>query len=138
MKPRQPTEYDHQRAVFNFIEIMSRRHPEFEMIVGSLNGVWIQGKNKWQIIKKLQKAGCFPVGYPDVFWPLYRKPYSGLYVELKKDSKSKMGADQIKWQHWLVSQRFFATASSSENETKDILMRYFDGEMGVPTPKRGG
>ena len=138
MEKRRPTEYDHQRAVFNFAEIMSRRHPEFTWIVGSLNGVWIQSKNKWGIISKLQKVGCFPVGYPDVFWPLYRKPYSGLYIELKRDRESKMDPDQVKWQRWLTLQRYFATVSSSENHTKDILMRYFDGEMGTPTPKREG
>lgn len=138
MKLRRPTEYDHQRAVFNFIEIMSRQHPEFEWIVGSLNGIWIQGKSKWQIINTLKKVGCFPVGYPDVFWPLYRKPYSGLYIELKRDQKSKLDPDQVRWQRWLVEQRFFAAVSSSENETKDLLMRYFEGEMGTPAPKREG
>ena len=138
MKKLRPSEYDHQRAVFNWAEIMTRRHHEFKWIVGSLNGVWIQGDKKWGIIKRLQKVGCFPVGYPDVLWPLYRKPYSGLYIELKKDAKGKLSLDQINWQNWLTSQRFFATVSSSENETKDILMRYFDGEMGTPTPEREG
>ena len=114
---------------------MSLNHPEFEMIVGSLNGIWIpESKYKWGIIKKLQAAGCFPVGYPDVFWPLYRKPYSGLYIELKRDRESKIGPDQVKWQNWLTIQRFFATVSWSENDTKDILMRYFNGEMTVKVP----
>ena len=134
MDKRRPTEYDHQRAVFGWAEIISRRHPDFEMIVGSLNGIWIQGKNKWQIIKTLQAAGCFPVGYPDVFWPLYRKPYSGLYIELKRDRKSKVNPDQVKWQNWLTIQRFFATISWSENDTKDILMRYCNGGMTVKVP----
>lgn len=137
-RPPRPDEYSHQRAVFNFAKIMSLNHPDFEMIVGSLNGIWIQGKNKWGIIKKLQAAGCFPVGYPDVFWPLYRKPYSGLYIELKRDEKSKVDADQIKWQNWLTRQRFFATISYKENDTKDILMRYYEGGMGTPAPEREG
>ena len=134
-RPPRPDEYSHQRAVIGWAEIISRRHPEFEMIVGSLNGIWIPAsKYKYGIIKKLQKAGCFPVGYPDLFWPLYRKPYSGLYIEIKRARESEMGAEQIQWQRWLTKQRFFATRSNSENETKDILMRYFDVEMGTPTP----
>lgn len=131
-------EYVHQRAIFNFTEIMSIRHPEFKMIVGSLNGIWLEGKNKWAIIKKLQKAGCFPVGYPDIHWPMHRKPYSGLYIELKRDLKSKMSAEQKEWKKWLTEQRFLATVSYSENETKDILMRYFEGGMRSPAPEREG
>ena len=123
-------EYVHQRAIFNFTEIMSIRHPEFKMIVGSLNGIWIpESKYKYGIISKLQKAGCFPVGYPDIHWPMYRNPYSGLYIELKRDRNSRMSTEQKEWQNWLTKQRFFATVSCSEGETKDILMRYFEGEM---------
>lgn len=126
--PNLKEEYAHQRAVFGFAEVMSIRHPEFKRIVGSLNGMWLEGENKYAVISKLQKAGCFTVGYPDLFWPLYRNPYSGLYIELKRDN-GKLSAEQIEWLRWLTTQRFFATVSWSENETKDILMRYFNGEM---------
>lgn len=127
--PNLRDEYTHQRAVFNFIDITSIRHPEFKMIVGSLNGIWLEGENKHAVIRKLQKAGCFPVGYPDIHWPMYRNPYSGLYIELKRDRHSRVSAEQRGWQRWLTKQRFFATVSCSENETKDILMRYFEGGM---------
>lgn len=126
--PSPEDEYAHQRAVFNFITLMGIRYPEFKKIVGSLNGIWITGEQKWAIINKLQAAGCFNVGYPDLFWPLYRKPYSGLFIELKKKG-GRMDSEQIRWQKWLTEQRFYATTSDNENETKEILMRYFEGRI---------
>ena len=119
----EPTEYDQQCSIFRFAEQMSTQYPELEMLVGSMNGVRL---TIGQAVKA-KKAGM-KKGYPDILLPVKREPYSGLYIELKRDKKSKVSVEQLWWLEQLRKQGFYATVCYGEDEVKDLLIKYL-GEV---------
>lgn len=71
-------EADEQAALFRWSKMMKRYHPELALLNGSLNGVRLTigqaVKAKKQGMKK---------GFPDIFLPVPRGDYYGLFIELK-------------------------------------------------------
>ena len=117
-----PLEYQQQVNIFKFAEQMAAQYPELEMLVGSMNGVRL---TIGQAVKA-KKAGM-KKGYPDILLPINRKPYSGLYIELKRDKKNKVSVEQVWWLERLRKQGFYATVCHGEDEAKDLLIKYLEG-----------
>lgn len=96
-------EADDQAALFRWAQAHTRYYPELALLNGSLNGVKLtigQGvKAKKQGMKK---------GFPDLFLPVPRGGYHGLFIELKikpyRNHKNKMvyptTSDEQKW--WIA------------------------------------
>lgn len=58
---------------------MAGRHPQILLLHAIPNGDW----RGWGTGKKLKAQGVIP-GIPDLFLPVARSGYHGLYIELKK------------------------------------------------------
>lgn len=123
-----PSEYDIQVSLFKFADLMSREYPELDMLWGSMNGIWIQGPNKWAIIKKAQNAGCLPKGYPDIGLDLARKGYHGFRMELKRKKGSPVSPEQKRRLKRLSEEGYYSVVAYGLDEAKENLMRYITNE----------
>jgi hypothetical protein len=95
------SEYEHQVQVFEWAEMMSVQRPELKLLNASLNGVRLTIGQAM----KAKRAGM-RAGYPDIFLPIRRGIYSGLFIELKKTGGKKPGPEQEKWLEALSEQGF--------------------------------
>jgi len=123
-KPPERSEYAQQCAIFEFAAIMSKEHPELEMLVGSMNGVRL---TMGQAVKA-KKAGM-KKGYPDLRLDVPRGKYHGLRIELKKKTGGLLSWEQGLWLAWLTEQGYYAVVARGEDAAKEILMRYITGEV---------
>ncbi len=63
-------------------------------------------------------------GVPDIVVPIAKKPYHGLYIELKADSKSVISPSQKWWHHELVMQKMKVCVSCSIEDSKKVVTEY--------------
>jgi len=132
----QPKEADIQRNVFLWAQMLCREHPELELLNASMNGAWIPGGKskaaqslKFKIIAVLKKLGCIRKGYPDLFLPVARGNWHGLYIELKRKKGGKVSDDQKWWIRKLTEQGYLAVVARGFNETVAVILRYLKGEI---------
>lgn len=101
-------EADDQAALFRWAEAHATYHkpniPELALLNGSLNGVKLTIGQAVKAKKQGMKAG-----YPDLFLPVPRGGYHGLFVELKikpyRNHKNKMVYPTVSdEQRWWINQ----------------------------------
>jgi len=121
-----PKEEDDQRALFLWAEVMSRDYPELELLNASANGAWIPGSmmQKFATIKKLKALGCMRKGYPDIFLPVSRGVYCGLFIELKRKKGGSASKEQKRWLHRLSEEGYCAVMARGLEEAKAVILRY--------------
>ena len=117
-------EYDIQRNVFLWAQMLCREHPELELLNASLNGVRLTIGQA----KKVKKSGMRK-GYPDLFLPVARGGYHGLYIELKRKKGGKVSESQLWWLERLELQGYYTTIARGFNETVAVILRYLKGEI---------
>jgi hypothetical protein len=64
-------------------------------------------------------------GFPDLFLPIARKGYHGLFIEMKTD-KGKLGEDQHKWLVSLSKEGYLCKVCRSLEAVIDILDQYLN------------
>lgn len=74
------------------------------------------------------KAEGVKAGVPDLFLPIKRGIYSGLYVELKK-SNGVVSDDQSKWIDFLPTQGFGVIVCYSWEVARDIIIQYLEHDL---------
>ena len=121
----QQKEYDIQCNIFLWAQLLAtREYPELELLNASLNGVRLTIGQA----KKVKKSGMRK-GYPDLFLPVARGGYHGLYVELKRKKGGKVSDDQKWWIRKLTEQGYLAVVARGFNETVAVILRYLKGEI---------
>lgn len=120
-KPPVPTEYAEQVAVFRLAQLYARQYPELKYLSGSLNGVRL---HIGQAVKA-KKAGLVR-GYPDLFLPVKRRIYSGLFIELKRRKGSSIQPEQYEWREFLVSQGYEHYFCRGADEAWKAILGYLN------------
>ncbi len=89
-------EWREQAKIFEWV-LRDHEYPELKLLNGSLNGVRLTIGQA----KKAKRTGM-KKGYPDIFLPVPRGVWHGLFIELKSKNgrMPKKGDDQ----HWWLSQ----------------------------------
>lgn len=64
-------------------------------------------------------------GFPDLFIPMARNGYHGLFIELKRDILSKATKDQLEWIAYLNGQGYYATVCYGANAAIKEIEKYF-------------
>jgi len=120
------SEYDEQCAVFAFAQVMilTEQYPELVLLNGSLNGV----KLSIGAAVKAKNAGM-KRGYPDIFLPVARGGYHGLFIELKRTKGGVVSSYQKQWLNDLMAQGYFACVCEGVAAAKSILIKYLRGEL---------
>ena len=117
----EPSEHEQQAHIFRFAELMSKQYPELKLLNGSLNGVRLTIGQA----KKAKRAGM-KRGYPDIFLPVPRGEYHGLYIELKKKRGSYPTKEQKAWIQALRDQGYVAEVCKGADAAKAIIITYLN------------
>lgn len=120
-RPPVPTEYAEQAALFQRAQLYARQYPELQFLNGSLNGVRL---TIGQAVK-CKKIGMRK-GYPDVFLPVKRGVYSGLYIELKRIKGGSIQPEQREWREFLLSQGYAHLFCKGADEAWKVILEYLE------------
>lgn len=115
-KTAQPltTEDDEQIAVMQYCEL---KH---------IVAVHIPNESKRSIAygAKMKRMGLRK-GFPDIFIPTARQGFYGLFIELKRDRKSRVSTEQTAWITYLNKQGYKALVCYGAGQAIDEIEKYF-------------
>lgn len=118
-KPMHYEEYE-QMAVMRWADVKTAVHPELKLLFHIPNG----GKRNVREAAMLKAAGV-KAGVPDLFLPVARGPYHGLFIELKY-GKNNATEKQKVWIKDLNAQGYKATICYGFEEAIQCLEDYID------------
>jgi hypothetical protein len=105
------TEAQEQIAVMKWAELQSNKYPELKLLFHIPNG------------SKLFKAMGLKSGVPDLFLPVARQCYHGLFIEMKT-SKGVLSKNQEWWLFELQKQGYRVDIARSFEEAIEGLKEY--------------
>jgi hypothetical protein len=116
------TEYEHQVKIFAWADIKSIEMPELKLLNSSLSGVRLSIGQA----TKAKRAGM-PKGYPDIFLPVPRGEYHGLFIELKRfKPRGYPSPDQDKWLRELAAQGYAASCCRGHDAAIMVIQDYLN------------
>ena len=104
MAKNQQHEAKEQAAFFSW----AAYYPQLKWMHASLNGAYLHGNKLQRAIQwaRLKAQGAKP-GVLDVFLPMVKPPYHGLYIEMKRsDGKGSLTTDQKKFKAYAELQGY--------------------------------
>lgn len=116
----EPTEYEEQAYLFGLARLYVTKYPDLKWLNGSLNGVRL---TIGQAVKA-KRAGCLVSGYPDIFLPVKRGVYGGLFIELKRVKGGRIEPEQLDWRAFLVSQGYEHFICRGADEAWKVILEY--------------
>lgn len=115
------TEDGEQQAVIEWAEANKGNHPELALLHHIPNG----GHRNKATAARLQRLGV-KSGVPDLFLPVARAGFHGLYVELKTRD-GKVTANQREWLEKLNAQGYCARACFGSLAATELIDLYLKG-----------
>ena len=115
-----------QTALFCWVALNLQAYPDLKWLFHVPNG----GQRSKREGGKFKAMGVKP-GVPDLFLPIKKGHWSGLWIELKrqkfKNTKSGgISAPQNEWIEHLQSQGFGAIVCYGWEEVRDVLIQYLE------------
>lgn len=121
-----PTEDEEQIWLFSWAKINSGKWPELELMHHIPNG----GMRSKSEAARFKAMGV-KRGVSDVFLPVSRGGYHGLYIELKaKDGR--LEKEQKDWIDAVREQGYYAAVCYSGFEAANLVEAYMKGEVAKP------
>lgn len=117
---RQDHEHLEQVYLFNWVAIMERRYPELSLLFAIPNG----GQRHVLVAMKLKAEGV-KSGVPDLFLPVARGNYHGLFIEMKA-GKNKTSENQNIWIKKLSEQGYMVEVCYGAEQAQDLLVSYLE------------
>jgi hypothetical protein len=121
------TEHQHQCVLFEWAAWKANcGHPELRLMFAVANG----GERNIIVAANLKAEGI-KKGVPDIMLPVVRKPWNGLFIELKRPkSKGKAegtaSAEQLKWIATLQEQGYGACVCVGWEQARDTIVQYLN------------
>lgn len=114
-----PTEAQEQTAVFNWAAVMVRRWPELRLLHHIPNG----GSRNAREAHNLRMQGV-KAGVPDIFLPVARGGWHGLYIEMKRRKGGRLSDEQAAMLEALREQGYCAWVCKGANDAIDLITGY--------------
>jgi len=111
-------EHKSQVALFKWAAFAKVQYPELKLMFAIPNG----GKRHKAVAAKMKREGA-KAGVLDIFLPVARHGYHGLFIEMKAP-KGKLTDLQKDWLKDLIGQGYFCQAAYSCDEARKILEAY--------------
>ena len=109
------SEHDEQVALFNWAKMNDSRLPELGLLFAIPNG----GQRHILVAKKMKAEGV-KAGVPDIFLPVVRGHFHGMFIEMKF-GKNKLTKSQKAWAEKLIKADYeFITCWGWENAAEAI------------------
>ena len=118
------SEHAEQVALFEWAALHAGRCPELGLMFAIPNG----GKRDPVTAMRLRDEGVKP-GVPDVYLPVARQGWHGLFIELKY-GRNKTTDKQNEWLDRLMEQGYLAVVCYGWNEAVEVLRDYLGVETG--------
>lgn len=117
-----PPEAVEQRTLFEWAALNAGRHPELQMLFHIPNG----GKRSKTEAARFKQEGV-KAGVPDIFLPVPRGAYHGLFVEMKRIKDFVTSAAQKKWIEDLNTQGYKAVICYGWADAAETILDYLEG-----------
>ncbi|MCK5015865.1 MAG: VRR-NUC domain-containing protein [Candidatus Peribacteraceae bacterium] len=111
-------EFEEQCALFTYADYMSNSVSEW----GLLFAIPVGGLRNRATGAKLKRSGT-KAGVPDMFLPVARGSYHGLFIELKSP-KGTLQPNQAQWLTSLSDQGYKTTVCRSYENARDTIENY--------------
>ena len=118
-------EYQEQRNVFEIAERLKGIYPEVVLLFHIPNG----GRRDTAEAANLKKQGVKP-GVPDLFLPVARGGYHGLFIEMKRRDGGRLSEHQKHWLHLLEHQGYAAVVCHGAENAVDTIISYLKLKRG--------
>ena len=116
------TEHDEQVAVMEWAALMSTTYPGLELLFAIPNGT----RTTYGIARKMRMEGV-KKGVPDLFLPVPKGKYHGLFVEMKTQV-GHASPEQKDWLKALALQGYCAVICKGADEAIATFTRYMEQE----------
>jgi hypothetical protein len=123
-------EHDEQAALFTWASYQTARLPELRLMFAIPNG----GHRNLLVAKKMKAEGA-KAGVPDIFLPVARNGFHGLFLEMKTEAnRPKRGGKgglsdlQAQWISELREQGFRCEVCYGSREAEAILIQYLTNQ----------
>ena len=114
-----PTEAQEQTALFQWVAMMEGRIPELRLMHHCPNG----GSRNAIEAHNLRLQGV-KAGIPDIFLPVARGGFHGLYIEMKRRKGGRVSVEQKKMLLALQGQGYKAEVCRGWEEARDTICEY--------------
>lgn len=114
-------EDEEQTALFQWAELQSGKYPELRLLFHIPNG----GKRNAREAARFKKMGV-KSGVPDLFLPVAKKGFHGLWIEMKS-KKGRLSENQIAFLKELDKQSYKTAVCYGWEEAAQTLTNYLKG-----------
>lgn len=114
------TEAQEQEAVIRWAEMSTGRYPELALLFHIPNGGSRRDAREGAHLKKLGVRA----GVPDLFLPVPRGAYHGLFIEMKREKGGRTSKDQEMWLLALGSKGYATYVANGFEEARQMLEEY--------------
>ena len=123
------TEHAEQCAVMDWVHANTARLPGLALIHSSLNGAHLQGDKRQRVrqVNKHKRAGMLP-GVADLFLPVARGGFFGMFIEMKRAKGGKLSENQTWFLSQVCSQGYYDCVAHGAEQAIAQLEWY----MGLP------
>ena len=133
MKRRKhPTEADEQAVVFSWARLVANQWPELHYMFHIPNG----GHRNRIVAAKMTGQGVKP-GVPDIFLPISRGNYHGLWIEMKAGHGGTVSDAQAAWIDYLRAQGYSVCVARGAEMAIGAITVYLTGESCPTKPTNG-
>ena len=119
---RNQKEHCEQVALFQWAETVRRKYPELRWMFAIPNG----GARHIAVAIKLKAEGV-KAGVPDIFLPVARSDWNGLFIEMKS-GKNKPSDRQIDWKNALTIAGYKSIICYGWEDAKGQIEYYLDNK----------
>lgn len=120
-----PSESYEQETLFKWMELQSKKRPELKLCFHIANG-----GSRGKVEAAHFKAEGVKAGVPDLFLPVARGPYHGLFIEMKRQKGGRVSDEQKAWISALTAQGYLAEVCHGWLEAAALIEDYLN-ERGV-------
>lgn len=119
----QHIEDNEQALLFDWARAASGKYPELDLLFHIPNG----GKRDAREAARFKRMGVKP-GVPDLFLPVPRRNYHGLFIEMKS-AKGRVSDYQKQWFSDLEQQGYAACVCFGFEEAQKDILNYLLGKI---------
>lgn len=112
------SEYDEQCLIFEWARANEGAHPELWLLNASMNGI----RTSIGLATKMKRQGL-KRGYPDIFLPVPKKYFHGLFIELKIKG-NKTSEYQEEWLKRLTDNCYDCRVCYGHQEAIKVIKEY--------------
>lgn len=119
-----PSEHAEQVALIGWAALNESRWPELRLLFAIPNG----GKRGIVTAVMIKREGGRS-GIPDLFLPVCRSGFFGLFIELKRETGSRLAPNQEWWFDQLTRQGYAVCVAHGAHEATQIITSYMENSL---------